>query len=77
MNTTFEPLTREEVFAHKMNHETENPAIYLGTYRKYNCGDLYGRWIGISSNNRPRPESQTPKGARLSGTRPQTADRSC
>lgn len=49
MNTTFEPLTREEIFAHKMNHETENPAIYLGTYHKYNCGSLQGMWIDLTS----------------------------
>lgn len=49
MKTTYEPLTREEIFAHKMNHETTNPAIYLGTYAKYNSGSLYGKWIDLTT----------------------------
>lgn len=46
--TTFEPLTAEEIRTHIANQE-ENPAIYLGTYHKYNSGSLFGKWIDLSS----------------------------
>lgn len=50
MKATFEPLTRAEIHAHAVsNHEDENPAIYLGTYRKYNSGDLFGMWIDLTT----------------------------
>ena len=50
MKATFEPLTRAEIHAHAVsNHEEENPAIYLGTYRKYNSGDLFGMWIDLTT----------------------------
>lgn len=52
MKTNFEELeslTREEIRAHAHHYENENPAIYLGTYYKYNCGSLYGMWIDITT----------------------------
>ena len=50
MKATFEPLTRAEIHAHAVsNHEDENPSIYLGTYRKYNSGDLFGMWIDLTT----------------------------
>ena len=26
----------------------ENPSVYVGTYRKYNNGSIFGRWIDLS-----------------------------
>ena len=49
MTTTFEPLTKNEIRAHAAHYENENPAIYLGTYHKYNCGSLYGMWIDLTT----------------------------
>ena len=51
MKTDFEqlePLTREEIHAHK-SELNGNPSIYVGTYHKYNCGSLYGIWIDLLS----------------------------
>ncbi|RLM11786.1 antirestriction protein [Gibbsiella quercinecans] len=25
-----------------------NPAVYVGTYHKYNCGSLYGKWLDLT-----------------------------
>ncbi|ELC6383372.1 antirestriction protein ArdA [Enterobacter hormaechei] len=27
---------------------TTTPAIYVGTYHKYNCGSLYGKWFDLT-----------------------------
>ena len=27
----------------------DEPAVYVGTYHKYNCGSLYGMWVDIAS----------------------------
>jgi len=27
--------------------EDEEPAVYVGTYHKYNCGSIYGAWVSI------------------------------
>mgnify|MGYP003292308468 CR=1 FL=1 len=37
-----EPLTAEEINLHKNNYENETPAVYIGTYGKYNEGSLFG-----------------------------------
>ena len=29
------------------NKSTTTPAIYVGTYHKYNCGSIAGRWIDL------------------------------
>ena len=52
METNFEqlePLTKEEIRTHSHNYEDEQPAIYVGTYHKYNCGSIYGIWVDITS----------------------------
>lgn len=49
MTTTFEPLTKEEIRTHAAHFDHPTPAIYLGTYYKYNCGSLYGMWIDITT----------------------------
>lgn len=49
MTTNLEPLTKEEIRAHAHHYENETPAIYCGTYYKYNCGSLYGMWVDITT----------------------------
>lgn len=49
MKTNIEPLTKEEIRLHRLDVEKENPAIYLGTYYKYNCGSLFGHWIDLTT----------------------------
>lgn len=44
-----EPLSKAEFQAHTTTLDDNNPAIYCGTYHKYNCGSLYGAWIDLSS----------------------------
>lgn len=38
-----------DVGQYLLNPEDENPAVYCGTYRKYNEGNLFGAWIDLSS----------------------------
>ena len=47
-----EPLTKEEIRAHAAHYENSNPAVYCGTYAKYNNGSLYGyhKWNFIISS---------------------------
>lgn len=40
-------LTREEIQAHTADNES--PALYIGTYHKYNCGSLRGLWVDLTS----------------------------
>ena len=50
MQTELEPLTKNEIRAHAAHYENTNPAIYVGTYYKYNCrGSLYGMWIDLTT----------------------------
>ena len=37
-----EPLTKNEIREHSAHYENSNPAVYCGTYAKYNNGSLYG-----------------------------------
>lgn len=30
-------------------HDDDTPAVYVGTYHKYNSGSLFGMWVDISS----------------------------
>ena len=46
-----EKLTKEEIRAHAAHYENSNPAVYCGTYFKYNRGSLYGMWIDLSTFN--------------------------
>lgn len=43
-------LSEEEKLAHD-GKCIDTPAVYCGTYRKYNDGDLYGMWVDISTFN--------------------------
>lgn len=49
MKTKIQPLTKQEIKEHTANFEYCKPAIYLGTYHKYNCGSLFGQWIDITT----------------------------
>ena len=44
-----EPLTKNEIREHAAHYENSNPAVYCGTYAKYNRGSLYGMWIDLST----------------------------
>ncbi len=43
----FEELTQQEKELH--TPKGNEPAIYLGTYRKYNSGSIAGQWIDLTS----------------------------
>lgn len=47
-----EPLTKNEIREHAAHYENSNPAVYCGTYAKYNNGSLYGyhKWNFIISS---------------------------
>jgi len=34
---------------HKITHLTDQPAVYVGTYAKYNNGDLSGAWLDVGA----------------------------
>ncbi len=38
-----------DLSCHKYDYRTGNPAVYCGTYAKYNDGSLYGMWLDLSS----------------------------
>ena len=48
--TAFEPLTKEELNLHTGMTEN-NACVYVGTYNKYNCGNLDGAWVDLESFN--------------------------
>jgi len=39
------------VAIHKISNLTDQPAVYVGTYAKYNNGDLTGAWLDVSAYN--------------------------
>ena len=39
----------EMVTEHEYDYTSGNPAVYVGTYYKYNCGSLYGMWVDLTS----------------------------
>ena len=39
----------EVVTEHEYDYTSGNPAVYVGTYHKYNCGSLYGMWVDLTS----------------------------
>ena len=34
---------------HKYDYRTGHPAVYVGTYHKYNCGSLFGMWLDLTT----------------------------
>ena len=33
----------------KYDYHTGNPAVYVGTYHKYNCGSIFGMWLDLTT----------------------------
>ena len=40
---------KKEIKAHELTNGSESPALYCGTYGKYNSGDLRGMWVNLST----------------------------
>ena len=45
---TLESL-QEAISKHEWKHESDSPALYCGTYGKYNSGNLGGMWVNVST----------------------------
>ena len=45
---TLESL-QEAISKHEWKHGSDSPALYCGTYGKYNSGDLRGMWVNLST----------------------------
>ena len=41
--------TKDEILEHKSSLDSDNPAVYCGTYGKYNSGSLAGMWIDLTT----------------------------
>ena len=40
---------KESISNHEWKHQSESPALYCGTYGKYNSGSLCGMWLNVST----------------------------
>ena len=40
---------QEAISKHEWKHDSESPALYCGTYGKYNSGNLRGMWVDLST----------------------------
>lgn len=40
---------QKEIKAHELANRNESPALYCGTYGKYNSGNLRGMWVNVST----------------------------
>ena len=40
---------QDAIHAHEANPKRDVPAVYVGTYHKYNCGSLRGMWVDVTS----------------------------
>lgn len=47
---TLESL-QEAISKHEWKHESDSPALYCGTYGKYNSGNFNGMWVNVSTFN--------------------------
>ena len=45
---TLESL-EEAISKHEWKHDSDSPALYCGTYGKYNSGSLCGMWVDLST----------------------------
>ena len=45
---TLESL-QEAISNHEWKHESDSPALYCGTYGKYNSGNFNGMWVNVST----------------------------
>ena len=42
-------ILKEAVSRHEWKHQSDSPALYCGTYGKYNSGNLSGMWVDLST----------------------------
>ena len=40
---------KEAISKHEWKHQSDSPALYCGTYGKYNSGKLCGMWVNVST----------------------------
>ena len=40
---------QDAISKHEWKHESDSPALYCGTYGKYNSGSLFGMWVNVST----------------------------
>ena len=40
---------QEAISKHEWKHESDSPALYCGTYGKYNSGSFNGMWVNVST----------------------------
>ena len=40
---------QEAISKHEWKHDSDSPALYCGTYGKYNSGKLCGMWVNVST----------------------------
>ncbi len=40
---------KNEIKAHERTNDSDSPALYCGTYGKYNSGNLRGMWVDLST----------------------------
>lgn len=40
---------KKEIKAHELTNGSDSPALYCGTYGKYNSGNLRGMWVDLST----------------------------
>ena len=40
---------KEAVIRHEWKHQSDSPALYCGTYGKYNSGNFSGMWVTVST----------------------------
>lgn len=40
---------KEAIIRHEWKHKSDSPALYCGTYGKYNSGNLRGMWVNVST----------------------------
>ena len=45
---TLESL-QEAISKHEWKHQSDSPALYCGTYGKYNSGNFNGMWVNVST----------------------------
>ena len=42
-------ILQDAISKHEWKHESDSPALYCGTYGKYNAGNFNGMWVNVST----------------------------
>ena len=42
-------ILQDEISKHEWKHDSDSPALYCGTYGKYNAGNFNGMWVNVST----------------------------